>query len=387
MAVLSATRGKFAVSHLALGTYTVEVNSRGLIGRTLSGIHVTESGVAHLDVQLSAYPDCSRSWQDQPAPLWTRRPGALIVGTVTRSRQVSSDVMAQVTNEQSQARITKQLKEGEQFEIDDLSPGAYTVKVTATGLGAVVRKHIQLTENSLTTFRVHMGDGDNNGGMALSVFSRVRKPPVRIKGIITDRSEAIVPDATVRVMKKNATGAILGLGTCDGKIAVYDLPPGVYTTEVISPGFKKWVRNGLNITGNDVINLEPTLDVRTSSGLPVMAVPLDASAVPPTPPRQVRKQIRGRLTDRMGSEMAGASIRLKNKETGEEIIGQSNMDGRFALNDVTFGTYNVEITFPGVRRWVLKNVRVIAGSSSDLKVVMGSSVSKGDSVHIGPLEW
>jgi len=67
-----------------------------------------------------------------------------------------------------------------------------------------------------------------------------------ILGTVQDTSQAVITDARINVVETN-TG--LQRATVSNKLGYFELPslpPGTYRVEADQPGFKKFVRSGLN---------------------------------------------------------------------------------------------------------------------------------------------
>ncbi|HTP31174.1 MAG TPA: carboxypeptidase-like regulatory domain-containing protein, partial [Candidatus Acidoferrales bacterium] len=85
-----------------------------------------------------------------------------------------------------------------------------------------------------------------------------------IVGRVTDPSGAVVPDATV-VVSNPATGARSTATTnADGIYRVPLLPPGLYQIEVTSRGFKKAVRNDVEVRVADRLDINIALEIGAS---------------------------------------------------------------------------------------------------------------------------
>src|SRR5437870_2565729 len=68
-----------------------------------------------------------------------------------------------------------------------------------------------------------------------------------ITGTVSDVTKAVIPGASV-VVTNSETGAHYDTITTEtGNYAIAQVPPGVYQLSVELPGFKKYVRQGVNV--------------------------------------------------------------------------------------------------------------------------------------------
>ena len=78
-----------------------------------------------------------------------------------------------------------------------------------------------------------------------------------LNGTIADQSQAVIPNATVKVVSV-ATGAVRNaVSTKAGTFVIPALPPGTYTVEVSAPGFKTALFSNvvLNVTETQTLNV------------------------------------------------------------------------------------------------------------------------------------
>ncbi len=104
-------------------------------------------------------------------------------------------------------------------------------------------------------------------GLVLVVFVlftaavAVAQTTATIVGTVLDSTGAAIPEASLTVTNE-LTGLERNLTTMtDGTYLVNLLPPGVYTVEVTANGFKRTVRNGINLTVGQNATVDITLDV------------------------------------------------------------------------------------------------------------------------------
>ncbi len=90
--------------------------------------------------------------------------------------------------------------------------------------------------------------------------------------------------------------------------------------------------------------------------------------------------IQGTVTDQNNAVVAGASIKVKNVNTGFERTVTSNSDGFFSAPLLPLGTYRVTTSAQGFTNSVLENVRVTVGQTLSLNIDLkaGGSVNTVD---------
>ncbi len=114
------------------------------------------------------------------------------------------------------------------------------------------------------TFALIAGCGFTAFGQASSTGS--------LNGVVTDPSEAVVPNATITV-KNNDTGAEFSVQTTDnGTFTVPSLSAGTYTVTIIAQGFKQVIVQEVKInvgkptSVNTVLELGDIRDTVTVTG-------------------------------------------------------------------------------------------------------------------------
>src|SRR5690349_15896921 len=82
-----------------------------------------------------------------------------------------------------------------------------------------------------------------------------------ITGLVTDRSEAVLPGASV-VARNTATGAEAAtLSSSTGNYVIPNLPVGSYEVTVSQAGFKSWSRGGIALSAGDTIRVDAVMEV------------------------------------------------------------------------------------------------------------------------------
>ncbi len=80
--------------------------------------------------------------------------------------------------------------------------------------------------------------------------------------------------------------------------------------------------------------------------------------------------IQGTVIDPNGAVVNGASVNVKNTETGFERTVTSNSDGFFSAPLLPLGKYRVTATASGFSNSILENVEVNVGQTLSLKIEM-----------------
>lgn len=127
------------------------------------------------------------------------------------------------------------------YQIGGMASGAYTVRVSATGLGTALRENVFVAENGTATVNLALGSGG-------TVLGRVTK---------TDGTTAI-PAATIRLYR-NETLIANTTTNASGDYSISNIGAGSYTVEVSNPGFQTTSRNvavssGATTTANFSLN-------------------------------------------------------------------------------------------------------------------------------------
>src|SRR5438128_1053648 len=112
------------------------------------------------------------------------------------------------------------------------------------------------------------------GFAAVSAASAQTTGAATIVGTVTDTTGAVIPGAKVTVVAPETNFQFEGLTNQDGYYYVPYLRPGVYNVTVESAGFKKYVREGLELRTND----EPRIDVKLEIGSLAESVEVQGSA-------------------------------------------------------------------------------------------------------------
>jgi len=86
--------------------------------------------------------------------------------------------------------------------------------------------------------------------------------------------------------------------------------------------------------------------------------------------------ITGTVTDQTGATVAGASVEVKNTDTGSVYPTTSTSTGNFTVTQLPPGRYEVDVTFAGFKKYVHTNLELTAAQTlrQDASLELGSSV-------------
>ena len=85
----------------------------------------------------------------------------------------------------------------------------------------------------------------------------------------------------------------------------------------------------------------------------------------------------GTITEATGRTVAAATVSVRNVATGETVETTSDSDGRFHVNDLAPGEYEVSVSAPGFRTSVT-TARIGAVAEETLNLTLGKALSLGD---------
>jgi len=105
-------------------------------------------------------------------------------------------------------------------------------------------------------------------------ISRARGPAdgtAAVNGTVTDRSGGAIPRAQVELRNAETGARYLVAGGMQGEIHFAGIVPGQYALSVVSPGFKRFVRPGIELQARTISRLDVTLDIGTVSEMITVA--------------------------------------------------------------------------------------------------------------------
>ena len=93
-------------------------------------------------------------------------------------------------------------------------------------------------------------------------------------------------------------------------------------------------------------------------------------AAPYSPAQTFRGTILGSVTDTSGAVIPGATVKVRNVDTGLERVTQTSADGSYNVPELPLGTYNVTCSQSGFETAVTKGVSVNVAAESRVDVVL-----------------
>ncbi|HEX6545517.1 MAG TPA: carboxypeptidase regulatory-like domain-containing protein, partial [Bryobacteraceae bacterium] len=99
----------------------------------------------------------------------------------------------------------------------------------------------------------------------LSVQYAAAQGDASITGIVTDSSGAVVPAAPVTLINEGTGRQQTTATDAGGRYNFLPLPVGNYTINVVAPGFKKISRTGINLTAEQALTVNFTLEIGQAS--------------------------------------------------------------------------------------------------------------------------
>src|SRR5689334_22225247 len=81
----------------------------------------------------------------------------------------------------------------------------------------------------------------------------------------------------------------------------------------------------------------------------------------------------GTVTDQTGGSVAGAAVQVKNSETGVVFPTVTTTTGSYTLPGLPPGTYELDVTFAGFKKYVHTNLALAAAQTlrQDLSLELG----------------
>jgi hypothetical protein len=102
-------------------------------------------------------------------------------------------------------------------------------------------------------------------GVFLSVFALAQSDRGTITGTVTDPAGAVVASAPIQARNVDTGVAYQSETSATGNYTIPQLPVGSYEVSVSVPGFKKFVRTGLQIQATQTVRIDVALEVGSST--------------------------------------------------------------------------------------------------------------------------
>src|SRR5271170_3315037 len=110
--------------------------------------------------------------------------------------------------------------------------------------------------------------------------------------------------------------------------------------------------------------------MRTISRVLVLSFLLAALSAFTLNAQTFRGTLLGTVADATGAVIPGASISVKNMDTGIERTTQSNSDGAFRVPELPVGRYSVTVTMAGFNPYHAEGVEVAVAGEVNLNVTL-----------------
>ncbi|MEI2325688.1 carboxypeptidase regulatory-like domain-containing protein [Priestia megaterium] len=286
--------GQYRVQNLEPGTYTMIVINSSFQRQTI-GFIVAAGQTNIINVPLEV------------------NPGA-VVGTITSAQTGIPLAGATVQLFLSQSLIpvaNTVADENGVYHFNGLEPGDYIVTANSTSfargvLGATVLPNAQTTANI-----------------------SLQPNPVSVSGTITDQNGNPLSNATIRVLDENETVLGTGVSGLDGAYTVGGLPPGTYGIIATKTGFST-ITSGLTLVPGEIQTGVNFILVANSGTL--TGVVTDSST---------------------GTPLPGVTITIRNILGLVVATAFTNVDGRYTIQNLAPGEYNVSFFENGFGNFVL----------------------------------
>ncbi len=95
------------------------------------------------------------------------------------------------------------------------------------------------------------------------------------------------------------------------------------------------------------------------------------------PAQTFRGTVLGTVTDTSGAVVSGATVKVRNVDTGLERTTQTSADGTYSAPELPFGKYSVTVSQSGFQTSVTSNVAVDVASERRVDVVLEAWRSGG----------
>jgi hypothetical protein len=123
--------------------------------------------------------------------------------------------------------------------------------------------------------------------------------------------------------------------------------------------------------------------MRTISRLLVLSFLLAARFTSIVNAQTFRGTLLGTVTDATGAVIPGASISVKNMDTGIERTTESNSDGAFTVPELPVGRYSLLATMTGFNPYQADGLEVTVGSQVNLNIVLQTGSQKEEVIVSG----
>jgi hypothetical protein len=177
----------------------------------------------------------------------------------------------------------------------------------------------------------------------------------RVRGTITDPSGAAIAGATVTLISEGRGTSRDANSGANGEYMFLEVPVGHYEVDITAQGFKKYVRKGITLDLNQVINVDVTLQVGGATET------VEVSGEPP---------VIDTTTTQLGAVMTSQSVRelpLNTRNTYQLLQLQPGVQSQLGA-DLFYGSDNPGVVSVNGGRGRSNNYMVNGGDGNDIFV-------------------
>ena len=139
--------------------------------------------------------------------------------------------------------------------------------------------------------------------LAASLAVTAQSERGNITGIVTDPTGAAIGAAELSVIHRDTNATAKLVTTSSGEYNAPNLQPGSYRIEITAPGFKRFIRQNINVSASTTVRVDAKLQLgQVSEQIEVSA----AVATIQTDDAKVSTQVENKLVDELPLQVAGA---------------------------------------------------------------------------------
>src|SRR5438874_5536903 len=97
--------------------------------------------------------------------------------------------------------------------------------------------------------------------IALCAIATAQEFRGTITGRVVDQQDAVVPNVAIQLVEVNTGSKRMTVADAEGTYTVPFLAPGMYEVAIEMPGFKRYIRQGVQVSTNERVRLDVRLEV------------------------------------------------------------------------------------------------------------------------------